>query len=159
MFKKTEQQVPERLEELDKLNEAHCAVRYHEVLKALETALPTTVPRPAAPRPDNETTVNSQYLRLAEPKGSDLHRSSDFCKLVPRLCLGSSREGGRGLGPGLVGPGHAGGGGRRGGAGSRQPGDFIGGEGERSGEAVLCDGTSEQQSGRGCRFSGTTVQL
>lgn len=66
-FKKTEQHVPEGLEELDKLNEAHCAVRYHEVLKALETALPPAVPRPAAPRPD-DTTVNSQYLRLTETR-------------------------------------------------------------------------------------------
>lgn len=36
--------IPERLEELDKLDEAHGAVRNHEILEAFKTAFTTTVP-------------------------------------------------------------------------------------------------------------------
>lgn len=41
---------PERLEELDELDETHGAARDHEVLEALEAALPPAVPASAAPR-------------------------------------------------------------------------------------------------------------
>lgn len=43
-FLQKEQHVPEGLEELNKFDEAHCAVRYHEILKSLETAFAPTVP-------------------------------------------------------------------------------------------------------------------
>lgn len=43
--------LPEWFEKLDKLDEAHCAVRNHEILKAFETAFTPAVPRSAAPCP------------------------------------------------------------------------------------------------------------
>lgn len=55
--------IPEWLEELNKLNETHCAVRNHEVLEAFETAFTSTVPRPAAPCPRNNK-EREKYLNL-----------------------------------------------------------------------------------------------
>lgn len=68
--------LPEWLEELHKLNEAHCAVRNHEILEAFETAFASTVPRPAAPCP----TTNKEreiYLNLKwEKKRGRFHTFS-----------------------------------------------------------------------------------
>lgn len=46
--------LPEWLEKLHKLNKAHRAVRDHEVLEASEAAFTTTMPWPAAPRPEGQ---------------------------------------------------------------------------------------------------------
>lgn len=66
--------LPERLEELHKFNEAHCAVRYHEVLEAFETAFTSTVPWPAAPCPTAHK-EKSEYLNVSD-KGA--FKASDF---------------------------------------------------------------------------------
>lgn len=66
--------LPERLEELNEFNEAHCAVRYHEVLEAFETAFTSTVPWPAAPCATAHR-EKSKYLSVTD-KGA--FKMSDF---------------------------------------------------------------------------------
>lgn len=63
--KKNKKKLPERLEELNKLNEAHRAVWNHQILEAFETAFTSSVPRPAAPCPATHR-EKAKYLKLNE---------------------------------------------------------------------------------------------
>lgn len=62
--------LPEGLEELDKLNEAHGAVRDHEVLEALEAAFPSAVPTLAAPRSAHQLLIDFiEFIKSIQQSG------------------------------------------------------------------------------------------